>query len=203
MRKLFYLLNAAILLLGQNMLWAQTESFYCPKGQYVNKGMSEEQVVAACGEPVTKELLDEPAMKQEQVEELIYTLPADFLQEFNRILEPPRAGGHVTVVFTIMDGKVSSIEVDDKEFSSTGICGKRKVTDVRTVGVATISIGDSRRKVFTRCDRPSFVNKATRPVPLGDGNVPVSIWTYDFGPYQPKVYMRFIDEKLDSVVQRR
>jgi hypothetical protein len=203
MRKLFYLLSAAILLLGQNVLWAQVESFYCPKGQYVNKGMSEAQVSAACGEPVTKELLDEPAMEQVKVEELIYTLPTEYVKEFNRILDPARAGGHVTVVFTIKDGKVSSIEVDDKEFTSTTICGKRKVTDVRTVGVAKISIGDTRRKVFTRCDKPSFINQATRNVPLGDGNVPVSIWTYDFGPYQPKVYMRFIDEKLDSVVQRR
>jgi Protein of unknown function (DUF2845) len=202
MQKLFYLINAAILLLGQNMLWAQVESFYCPTGQYVNKSMSEAQVAAACGEPVKKELLDEPAMKQEKVEELIYTLPTEYVNEFNRILDPARSGGHLTVVFTIMDGKVSSIEVDDKEFTSTTICGKRKVTDVRTVGKAKISIGDTRRKVFTRCDKPSFVNEATRSVPLGDGNVPVSIWTYDFGPYRAKVYMRFIDEELDSVVER-
>ncbi|NKB46595.1 MAG: DUF2845 domain-containing protein [Legionellales bacterium] len=186
---------ASVALLSQSMLWAQMETFYCPTGgQYANKGMSEAQVIAACGEPDAKQLLDEPAMQQEKVEEIIYALPIENLYEYNRIMNPKRGGGgYIPISFTILKNKVVSIEVDDDEVESTSLCQRRGVQ---------VKIGDTRRRVISLCGNPSFTNKTTRSIPLGDGNVPVSIWTYDFGPYQPKAYMRFIGEKLDSIVER-
>jgi hypothetical protein len=55
-----------------SMLFA-AESVYCPqKGGYIKPGMTMDEVVSACGEPLSKQESDEPVYKKVPVKQLMY-----------------------------------------------------------------------------------------------------------------------------------
>lgn len=51
------------------------QSLYCPqKAGYINVGMTEDQVRAACGEPLSKQESNNPIMQKVQVQQLFLTI---------------------------------------------------------------------------------------------------------------------------------
>jgi hypothetical protein len=80
-------------------------------------------------------------------------------------------------------------------------CGSRLVRD-----------GDTRAKVRQLCGEPAEIQTTTllrrpyynlrgRLVYFGDGlvEVPVEVWTYNFGPYKLMRRLRFIDGIIDEI----
>jgi hypothetical protein len=86
-------------------------------------------------------------------------------------------------------------------FADAMRCGNRLVTfgDTRS---AVLSICGDPTEVETRTilRRPSFVRNG-RVFYLGDSlvEVPIEIWTYNFGPYKLQRRVRFVDGQVDDI----
>lgn len=67
-----YMLAMAGILSLPSITWAD-QSFYCPqKNGYINVGMSEAQVIGACGQPLSKQASNTPIMRKIPVQQIIY-----------------------------------------------------------------------------------------------------------------------------------
>ena len=86
-------------------------------------------------------------------------------------------------------------------FADTMRCGSRLVSE-----------GETRAAVLSKCGEPADVQTRTilrrpyydfhgRIVYFGDGlvEVPVELWTYNFGPYKLMRRVRFIDGIVDEI----
>lgn len=84
--------------------------------------------------------------------------------------------------------------------------------DAMRCGSKLVTIGDSRAAVRNTCGEPndvetrSIVRRPTyelngRVIYYGDGyvEVPVEIWTYNFGPYKLIRRVRFVDGRVDEI----
>jgi hypothetical protein len=84
--------------------------------------------------------------------------------------------------------------------------------DAMRCGTRLVRDGDSRAKVRQLCGEPVEIQTTTilrrpyynlngRLVYFGDGlvEVPVEVWTYNFGPYKLMRRLRFIDGLIDEI----
>lgn len=84
--------------------------------------------------------------------------------------------------------------------------------DAMRCGNKLVRQGDTRTAVLDLCGEPSDVQTRSilrrpsfwrngRPVFFGDGyvEVPVEVWTYNFGPYKLMRRVRFVDGLLDDI----
>lgn len=84
--------------------------------------------------------------------------------------------------------------------------------DAMRCGSRLVSDGETRDAVRSKCGAPSDVQTRTilrrpyydfhgRPIYFGDGlvEVPVEVWTYNFGPYQLMRRVRFVDGIVDEI----
>ncbi len=84
--------------------------------------------------------------------------------------------------------------------------------DAMRCGSRLVSKGETRAAVVSKCGEPTDVQTRTilrrpyydfhgRIVYYGDGlvEVPVEVWTYNFGPYKLMRRIRFIDGLVDEI----
>ena len=84
--------------------------------------------------------------------------------------------------------------------------------DAMRCGNRLVSIGDTRDAVLSICGDPSDIQKRSivrrpsyelngRVIFYGDGyvEVPVEIWTFNFGPYKLIRRVRFVDGRVDEI----
>lgn len=84
--------------------------------------------------------------------------------------------------------------------------------DAMRCGTRLVTFGDTRSAVRSICGEPAEVETRAilrrptyalngRVVHLGDGyvEVPVEIWTYNFGPYKLLRRVRFVDGRVDEI----
>ena len=165
------------------------ETYYCPNtARYVNTGFNAQEVESLCGKPSQKEDKEEMSNTTQQVEQWFYQ-PATTLTGNTNV--SVRANTNITVIISIANDKVSKITLEGQSVQETTMCGDNRA----------IKIGDSGNRVISFCGQPGFRNRTTETTPGNQINK-ISLWIYDYGPYQPKAEFRFVNGILKSIVTR-
>jgi hypothetical protein len=170
------------------------EPTYCPqKSGFIDIGMTQEQVLSACGEPLSKQQLKTPAMQQVPVKQLIYTtlnqgtvypgLDAAFYEQWSL----PSGSSGTSLQFNIVNEKVKGVTINGSSTNVMTICEGQSV-----------AVGDDESKVYTACGDPSMVNNTYVNVPIANAGKPM-VWIYQFNPYQAPITLTFVNGKLQSM----
>lgn len=184
--KLTYNTGLALLILPFS-LFADTQSLYCPQNHaYINIGMSPDQVIAACGQPLSQQDSNEPVLQKIPVQQLIYNnqgASTAFYGVWN--MATGTAGSRVEI--NIVDKKVKSIKLNGSDSNAISICGGNSV-----------QTGDPVGKVYYACGAPSLTNNTyiNQVVPTAEKP---KVWIYQPGQYQPSVTLTFVDGRLQSI----
>lgn len=182
--------------------FAAPQSVYCPqKSGYINVGMTADQVIAACGQPLSQQQSSQPAMEQVPVKQVffnnqgqstafygVWAIPGGSgnygaYQPFNA----NNGGGGVQLQVDITNNQVRAVKVNGSDTNAFSLCG----------GV-NINVGDPASKVFGACGSPSLVNTTYINVPIQGAQKP-QIWVYQMGQYEKPMSLTFVNGKLQSI----
>ena len=181
---------------------AAPQSVFCPqKSGYINIGMTTNQVIAACGQPISQQKSDQPAMEQIPVKQVffnnqgqstafygVWAIPGGFAN--SGAFEPFNAntgGGGVQLQVDITNDAVRAVKVNGADTNAFSICG----------GV-NINVGDPASKVYNACGSPTLVNTTYINVPIPGGQKPI-IWIYQMGQYEKPISLTFVNGQLISI----
>lgn len=176
------------------------QSIYCPqRSGYINVGMTQDQVIAACGQPLSKQQSNTPVMQRIPVQQLLYNnqgAPKAFygvwaipVGNSNRGLLQPFGSntGGAQLQVDIVDNKVSAVKINGSDTNAFSICDDEN-----------IEIGDPASKVLANCGDPSLVNNTFINQPIASTEKP-EVWIYQPGQYQSPVSLTFVNGKLQSI----
>lgn len=194
-KKLGYILLTVVGLWSGLTNNASASTFYCAQGSaFIQVGMTESQVIAACGQPLNKTVSNRPATHKMQVTQLIYTsLVSTTLGNgiksavFNQWSFPTGPSAGFTLQVNVIDNKVSSIQFNGGNTNAMSVCNG-----------ANIQVGDDVGKVYAQCGTPNTTNTTyiNQPIP---GNNKSVIWTYQVDQYQPPSSLTFVNGSLESI----
>lgn len=187
------------LLLLPYLVWAD-DSFYCPQNHgYINVGMTQDQVVSACGQPISKQQSNRPVMQQVPMQQLYFKdqgAPTAFYgvwklpigqSNYSHVQPFGASNGGVMLQVNVINNQVVGVNINGSSTNAFSICRGRN-----------IKVGDPVNLVYGACGSPSLVNNSfvNRPIP---SNSPPQVWIYQPGEYQPPLSLTFIDGKLQSI----
>lgn len=181
-----------ILLLATSVCTGQ--SFYCPQNHsYITEGMTQAQVLAACGEPLSKQQSNVPATQKVPVQQLVY--PALNQGSVYPGLDPafytqwslPSGTQGILLRVDVMNNKVSGFNINGSDTNAMSLCGG-----------TTVNIGDNVSAVYNACGNPSLVNNTFINQPLPTNSKP-EVWIYQIDQYQPPYSLTFVNGKLQSI----
>jgi hypothetical protein len=165
------------------------ESFYCSENhQYISVGMNQDQVIAACGQPVSKQISHMPLAQKITVQQLVYNNQGTD-NAFYGVWNLPTGSGGVKLVVSIVNNKVRDVKMDGGGNNAFSVCN----------GV-NINIGDPIGKVYGACGNPAIVNTTFLNEPLPTNKKP-EIWVFQSGQFQPVISLTFVDGKLKFINQ--
>lgn len=197
MRRLLWLTGLLFPLITQ-----ADQTIYCPQNHgYISIGMTQDQITAACGDPISKTKSNQPVMQKIPVTQLIYNNQGDKKAFYgvwsipggNTINRGPiqtfggNSGGGSQLQINIINNKVSSVSLNGSDINAFSICGN-----------TNIQVGDMVAKVYSACGSPSLVNNTYINQPIQSATQP-EIWVYQPSPYQSPLNLTFIDGKLQSI----
>jgi len=163
------------------------QSFYCPQNHaYINIGMSTNQVIAACGTPLSKQESNQPIVQKIPVQQLIYNNQGTDTA-FYGVWNVPTGNGGTSLQVDVINNRVQNISVNGSNSNAFSICNG-----------ANIQIGDQVGKVYGACGSPSVVNNTFMNQVVPTANKP-EVWIYEPGQYQATVSLTFVDGKLQSI----
>lgn len=170
------------------------DSFYCPQNHaYINVGMSQEDVLEACGEPSSRKAGANTVTQQVPVVQLVYSTlnagPVDFYQGIAPIYQQwnLHSGSQgVNVQVDVVNNKVKDITMNQEHTNGLSACSG-----------GSFQVGDDISEVIAACGSPNIVNNSyiNQPVPK---ELQPENWTYDI-PYQPPVTLTFVKGVLQSI----
>lgn len=169
-------------------------SFYCPQRTgYINTGMTQDQVLAACGEPSSRQTGGNVVAKQVPVKVLIYSninqQPVSYEPALGTVYQMwnlPSGSPAVDLQVYIIDNRVSSITLNGSNTNAMSACPG-----------AVFQVGDDMNKVFAACGAPSLINNTYINQAIPKDQNP-EIWVYTL-PYQPPVTLTFVNGQLQSI----
>lgn len=185
----------ALLALSLNLA---ADSLYCPQNHsIINVGMTTDQVMAACGQPLSTQDSNVPATQKVPVTQFIYT-NAGTSTGANTFLNRPdntafygywniplgTQGSQLEI--DVMNNKIVSIRINGSGSNATSLCG------------GSIQVGDPASKAYFGCGTPSTVNNTFINQVLPGAPRP-QVWIYQMSPYQPPVTLTFVNGKLQSI----
>lgn len=180
-------------LLYQSLGVADQAPFYCPQNHgYVRIGMTQAEVLRACGKPTAVEKSKKTAVEQVQVTQLIYTTlnPAPVYRGYELIYNTwslPIGSQGSSLEIDIIDNKVSSIRFNGADTNASSVCGNHQ-----------FAVGDLANKVYSACGSPSLTNRTFINRPIKNKSKP-EIWTYYIDRYNPSFKLIFIDGTLTAI----
>ena len=189
-------IKSICMLLGlslNGLIYAEQAPFYCPKNHgYIRIGMTQKEVLMACGTPTSKEKSKKTAVEQVPVTQLIYTTlnPAPVYRGYELIYNTwslPIGSNGANLEVDIIDDKVSNIRFNGSDTNATSVCGNHQ-----------FAVGDLANKVYSACGAPSLTNRTFINRPLKNRSKP-EIWTYYIDRYNPSFRLIFIDGKLEAI----
>lgn len=169
------------------------QSIYCPENHaYINVGMTQDEVLAACGQPTFKRQSSSAVVQRVPVTQLIYTTlnRGAVFQGYNAIYQMwslPSGSTGTSVQVDIIDNKIASIQINGSSSNAMSLCGG--------VGMQT---GDNINTVYSACGAPTLVNHTfiNKPVP---STAKPEIWIYQVNQYQPPFSLTFANGALQSI----
>lgn len=182
-----YRMMALGLLLSGPALAAQ--SLYCPQhAGYINVGMGEDQVIAACGQPLSKQASNNPVMTKVPMQQLVYNNQGAPQVSYGNIsinVATNNSGAQLQV--NVINNKVASITLNGNSTNAFSICGG-----------TNIAVGAPVASVYNACGSPALTNQSFILQPIPSTSKP-QVWLYQPGQYQPTVSLTFVDGKLQSI----
>lgn len=173
--------------------FAEQKPFYCPqKHGYIRIGMSESEVLAACGQPSSQEKSKQAAVEQVPVMQLIYTTlnPDPVYRGYKYVYSMwslPVGSSGSSLEVDVVNKKITAIRFNGENTNASSVCSNR-----------SFSVGDPADKVFTACGNPSLVNRTFQNQKIKSKNKPVT-WIYSSDPYQPTFRLIFLDGTLRAI----
>lgn len=163
------------------------QSLYCPQNHaYINIGMTPDQVIAACGQPLSQQDSNQPVLQKIPVQQLIYNNKGTDTA-FYGVWNIPTGSGGAQLEVDVVDKQVRGVKINGSDNNAFSICGG-----------LSIQIGDPVGKVYGSCGSPSIVNNTYVNQIVPSTEKP-KIWIYQPGQYQPPVTLTFINGKLQSI----
>lgn len=176
-------------------LSAMGEGFYCPQNHgFINTGMTQAQVINACGQPMSK--LDSSNTKIEQkvpVKQLLYThlnqgsvypgLNPAFYDQWSL----PSGSTGVGLQVDIINNKVSGVKLNGADTNALSVCGGNAIV-----------IGDDELRVYTACGSPSMINNSfiLKTIPASEKP---EVWIYQQDQYSPIIRLTFVNGVLQFI----
>lgn len=163
------------------------QSFYCPQNHaYINIGMTTEEVIAACGQPLSKQDSNQPIIKKIPMQELIYNNKGTDTA-FYGVWNIPTGSGGTQMEIDIVNNKVKEIKMNSAGANESTVCED-----------ANIQLGDDVAKVYNGCGSPSIINNTfiDQVIPTAE---PPKVWIYQANQYDPPVSMTFVDGRLKFI----
>ncbi len=168
-------------------------SMYCPQRQgYINIGMTDSQVLSACGQPNAKQTASNPVVEKIPVTQLIYTTlnqggPYPGVNNMYQRWSLPSGSTGTNLTIEVRNNQITGVSINGSGTNAATICG----------GIS-LQIGDTVNKVYSACGTPSLVNQTyiNQPVPR---NEHPETWIYQVNPYQPPFTLTFTNGKLQSI----
>lgn len=169
------------------------DSFYCPQNHaYIKLGMTSNDVLAACGQPLFKRVSSNTVVQQIPVTQLIFTtlnqgsLYGGWTNVYNMWSLPSGSNG-TSVRVDVINNKVTGININGSSTNAMSVCGGTH-----------IEIGDNVSAVYSACGSPSVVNNTfiNKPVP---SSAKPEVWVYQITQYQPQVSLTFVNGALQSI----
>lgn len=165
---------------------ASAAPYYCATTHnFVNVGDSLDQVKTACGSPESEQTTQMVDVQQQPVQQWFY--------HQNSSLAGKDVGGDASVSVFFSNGKVSSIQSQNQQFSSLQFCSAGGIAR----SGAGVSVGDTPAMVRAKCGNPASANVGTQK--NSSGVKDIVVLTYNNGQYSPKTTMRFIEGKLAEI----
>jgi hypothetical protein len=163
------------------------QSYYCPQNHgYISTGMTTEQVIAACGQPLSQQDSNQPILQKIPVQQLIYNNQGTS-NAFYGVWNIPTGSGGAQLEVDVVNNQVKLIKVNSSSTNAFSICKG-----------AQIEVGDPVGKVYGSCGSPSVVNNTYINQIVPTAHKP-QIWIYLPGEYQPPISLTFVDGKLQSI----
>ncbi|ASQ46838.1 DUF2845 domain-containing protein [Legionella clemsonensis] len=164
------------------------QSMYCPQNHgYINIGMSPDQVLAACGQPLSKLQSDTPVMQKVPVLQLIYNNQGSQSAFYGVWSLPVGVNSGAQLEVDVIDNKVSSVRINGSQSNAFSICGG-----------SMVQIGDPVAKVYSACGNPSIVNNTYINQPIQSNQKP-EIWVFQTDKFQTPFRLTFVNGKLQSI----
>lgn len=168
--------------------FAASQSFYCPENHgYINLGMTPDQVIAACGQPISQQDSNQPIMQQVPMKQLMYNNMGSQKAFYGVWAIPTGTTGGAQLQVNIIDNKIYSVNINGSGTNAFSVCG----------GVS-LQVGDPMSKVYGACGNPTVVNNTFIKQPLQSNTKP-QIWIYQPGQYQSPITLTFVNGKLQSI----
>ncbi|KTC77047.1 DUF2845 domain-containing protein [Legionella brunensis] len=167
--------------------FAQSQ-MYCPQNHgYINLGMTPDQVISACGQPLSKQQSNTPVMQKVPVMQLLYNNQGSQSAFYGVWSLPVGTNSGAQLEIDIVDNKVSAVRINGSNTNAFSICGG-----------SMVQIGDPVNKVYGSCGNPSLVNNTFINQPIQSNQKP-EIWTYQTNQYQTPFNLTFVNGKLQSI----
>jgi len=172
---------------------------YCPQNSgYINVGMTQAQVLSACGQPLTKQRTNAPVTQKVPVKQLIYTAlntgayytgQSAYLYGDRTMSQwtLPSGTTGISLEVDIINNKVSDVRINGSSTNAMSICGG-----------TNIQVGDNINQVLNACGSPTMTNNSyvNQVVP---SNNPPEVWIYQVNQYQTPNSLTFVNGKLQSI----
>lgn len=174
------------------------DAVYCPQNHgYIHIGMTQDQVIAACGQPLSQQTSNKPVMQKIPVQQLFYSnaggptafygvwkLPIGNSNYDDAPFRGTAAG--IQLQIDIVNNAVRSIIVNGSSSNALSACG------------SNLQIGDPVGKVYGACGSPATTNSTfiEQPVP---GQSKPQVWTYQADQYSRPFTLTFVDGQLQSI----
>lgn len=173
---------------------ALAQQVYCPQhAKYIDLGMTQEEIIAACGQPLSKQTLDTPPMEKVPVKQLIYTAldtgsvyPGLNSAFYNQWSLPSGSSG-VELQIDVINNKVAGFSVNGSSTNAMNLCN----------GIS-IQEDDPIDKVYSACGSPTMVNESYVNKIIPSKNNP-EVWIYQLNQYETPMSLTFVDGKLKSI----
>lgn len=164
------------------------QSIYCPQNHgYINIGMTADQVIAACGQPLSKQISNRPIMQQVPVQQLLYNNQGSKTAFYGVWSLPVGTNSGAQLEVDIVNNKVSSVRLNGSNTNAFSICGG-----------TSVQVGDPVSKVYGACGNPALVNNTFINQPIETNQKP-EIWIYQVDQYQSPINLTFVNGKLQSI----
>jgi hypothetical protein len=180
-------ISGLALVLAPFSLFSATESFYCPQNKaFIKIGMTQDEVISACGQPASQQDSNQPATEKVPVTQLIYNNMGSSTA-FYGVWNVATGTSGSRLEFNIVNKKVRSMKLNSSDTNAASLCSGNSV-----------QVGDPVEKVYYSCGSPSVTN-STYINEMMPGAPKPQVWTYEVGQYQPSVTLTFVNGKLKSI----